>query len=88
MARAIMITAREMTAVREIMTMTTDVAAGATRIPATRKAVVAPMTMLHRNAQTRIHRQGTALTLVFVGRWKAMAAAIDAIESGKLQTAR
>ena len=94
-ARAIMITAREMTAVREIMTaareimtMTTDVAAGATRIPATTKAVVPPMTMLHRDAQTRIHRQGTALTLVFVGRWKAMAAAIDAIESAKLQTAR
>jgi hypothetical protein len=64
------------------------VAVGATRMPATMKAVVAAMTMLHRDAQTRIHHQGTALTLVFVGQWKAMAAAIDAIESAKLQTAR
>jgi hypothetical protein len=76
-----------MTAAREIM-ITTTVAVGATRMPATTKAAVAALTILHREAQMRIRHQGTALTLVFVGRWKAMAAAIAAIESAKLQTAK
>jgi hypothetical protein len=69
------------------MTTTTG-AVGATRMPATTKAVVAAVTILHRDAQIRIRRQGTALTLVLMGRWKAMAAAIDAIGSSRLKTAK